>query len=133
LTISTSIGWADTKIKAGFSLVIYAVLLNHHFVFCHLSSLLTYALGTLCCRTAESLGRPRKRQFGKLSPRRHKLSGLPTHDHLPDSKNGMMKHPHQRISAILEPFAIQSILTYLGLPDKPPELGPAQIPSAPTS
>jgi len=31
-------------------------------------------------------------------------------------------------SAILEPFAIQSILTYLGLPDKPPELMPAQIP-----
>ena len=32
------------------------------------------------------------------------------------------------IAAILEPFAIQNILTYLGLPDKPPELAPAQIP-----
>ena len=37
------------------------------------------------------------------------------------------------VSAILEPNAIKSILTYLGLPDKPPELAPAQIPSATTS
>ncbi len=29
--------------------------------------------------------------------------------------------------AILEPFAIQSILTYLGLPDKPPNFAPAKI------
>jgi len=36
--------------------------------------------------------------------------------------------PLKIVSAILEPFAIQSILTYLGLPDKPPELMPAQIP-----
>jgi len=33
------------------------------------------------------------------------------------------------IAAILEPFAIHSILSYLGLPDKPPHLAPARIPS----
>ena len=33
------------------------------------------------------------------------------------------------IAAILEPFAIQNILTYLGLPDKTPELAPARIPT----
>lgn len=32
------------------------------------------------------------------------------------------------IAAILEPFAIQSILTCLGLPDKPPNLAPARSP-----
>jgi len=31
-------------------------------------------------------------------------------------------------SAILEPTAVRTILTYLGLPDKPPELAPARIP-----
>ena len=31
-------------------------------------------------------------------------------------------------SAILEPNAIKSILTYLKLPDKAPELAPARIP-----
>jgi hypothetical protein len=36
--------------------------------------------------------------------------------------------PLKIVSAILEPHAIRSILTYLGLPDKPPELAPARIP-----
>ena len=36
--------------------------------------------------------------------------------------------PLKIIAAILEPHAIQSILTYLRLPDKPPGLAPARIP-----
>ena len=33
-----------------------------------------------------------------------------------------------RCSAILEPTAVRTILTYLGFPDKPPGLAPARIP-----
>jgi hypothetical protein len=36
--------------------------------------------------------------------------------------------PLKIVSAILEPNVIRSILTYLRLPDKPPDLAPAQIP-----
>ena len=36
--------------------------------------------------------------------------------------------PVKIVSAILEPNAIRSILTHLRLPDKPPDLAPAQIP-----
>jgi hypothetical protein len=36
--------------------------------------------------------------------------------------------PLKIVSAILEPTAIQSILNHLRLPDKPPDLAPAQIP-----
>jgi hypothetical protein len=36
--------------------------------------------------------------------------------------------PLKIVSAILEPNVIRSMLTYLRLPDKPPDLAPAQIP-----
>ena len=36
--------------------------------------------------------------------------------------------PLKIVSAILEPTAVRTILTYLGLPDKPPELAPAIVP-----
>src|SRR5690348_5036424 len=36
--------------------------------------------------------------------------------------------PRKIISAILEPTAVRTILTYLKLPEKPPELAPAHIP-----
>ena len=35
--------------------------------------------------------------------------------------------PGKIIAAIVEPAAIQRILTYLGIPDKPPDLAPAHL------
>jgi hypothetical protein len=36
--------------------------------------------------------------------------------------------PFKIIAAIIEPTAVRTLLTYLGLPDKPPGLAPARIP-----
>ena len=36
--------------------------------------------------------------------------------------------PMKIVASILEPTAVRTILTYLGLPDKPPDLAPARIP-----